>query len=191
MKVSFTPHLGHCFTPFVYIVKDRKQASLLGLFLSLYQSFLGENNHSQPIKARLEFKDDSNKVLPNSNEMVNDVNTSPLFDLPSFDDFEQYAKKRNMLLLSVCPQIPCKSFDFPVKEVIDVAMLMDAISKYDAYLLDECSKMRVEYSSSSTLSKLNRNATSEDDVWIDWYYENSETDTYFENIDDYIEFLTQ
>jgi hypothetical protein len=66
------------------------------------------------------------------------------------------------------PQIPCKSFETPVRNLAEAALLLDTLARYDAFQLEE--NIKPDYSNVNGVVFKN-NKTGE---WEDYYYESEE-----------------
>lgn len=187
VAVAYKPHLGHCNKPFVFEAKDKKEAISFALCLNFYQVFLSENNHSQSPKPRLEFRKSINdtELRIDHQDMVNEFNKSPYFEMESVDELaDGFAANKYGLRVMWLPQVPCKPFYFPVKDVDTAERCYKLLAEYDLYLLEDCESMRVDYSNMGTLEMINPLKDSEGEKWTSWYFEDG--DTYYEDFDEYL-----
>lgn len=186
--VAYKPHLGFCTEFYTVSAKTYHQALRLGLLLNFYQTFLSENNHSQPPKARIELWDASGKRHARESSFIHDLNHHAYYDLESLDDFSHCKDANDWgLKLNWLPQVPCKAFSFPVMNLDEAEIFYDALAFYDNYLLTSCDNMRVDYANQGFLMMIDPDwveGQANNEIWVDWYYECG--DTYYEDFNDYL-----
>lgn len=191
-QLKFTPHLGNCSEPFVVGAETSADIVRLAMALNCYQTFLAQNNHSNYPKSRAVFTRGGVEKF----SLVEELNAHPYHKIPSTDELKDGAEARDCRLRVLWfPQVPCKPFGFPVKNLEEAKRLFDALALYDIYLLEKCSNMRADYANTGNLEMLPDNfqqMIEEGDLdedsqgWMSWYYDNPETGEYF---DDFSEWL--
>lgn len=78
------------------------------------------------------------------------------------------------------PQVPMKSFYYPVKSIREAKMLLDALALYDKFQFDN--RVKPDYSNAGGLQEYDpENDDGEGDCWTDWYNEDGED---IDNVDD-------
>ncbi len=184
MKITYRPHLMNANKPFEFTPVEGNEVRST-LLLILLQNFLALENHSlAPYKSRMEFLDDKNrnKVRADHQRLVDNVNHHTYGDL--FDQSPESLKDcsdamKFGLRLTYYPQIPCKPFYFPVRDLNEAIEFFKLIIRYDEYLLTECDSMRVEYCNTFDLEMFDK----EDNDWCSWYLETDEE--YFDDFQEY------
>lgn len=188
LKLAYKPHLG-CYNFFETKVSTFNEALRIALALSLYQTFLGLNNHSQMPKARIELRrPPGTKLHRDHYALVQRLNYHSYTNMKDIDDLAtcQDAMEWKMRLHWI-PQVPGKAFVFPVKSKEEAALIHDILANYDSYLLDDCEDMRVDHANACFVDMIDPDWTKDDgpqERWTDWYYEIG--DTYYADFDDYL-----
>lgn len=191
-SLKFTPHIGMCSVPFEVSSGSKEGIVHIAMALTAYQAFLANNNHSQYPKARAEFR--THGALDVS--LLKKLNEHKYHDLEDADDLATCDDANEWgLRLSWFPQVPCKPFIFPVKDVEAARALSDALADYDIYLLEKCDQMRVDYCNTLDLEMRPDNyqqmiddgdIPEENQGWMSWYFEDDEKDIYFEDFQDWL-----
>lgn len=193
-RVKFTPHLGFCDKPFEVKTESREDLLQMVTAVSMYQSFLGSHNHSQRPKAKAVFYVD--EMLDTTGRMLEGMNSHPYLDQPSFDALAncQDAEKWG-LRLSWFPQVPCKPFVFPVRDLAQAKVLSELLGDYDRYLLEDCQEMRVDHCNMFELEMRPSNfqalidegeIEAETQGWMSWYFEDEDTNEYYESFHEWL-----
>lgn len=180
--VAYKPHLG--FSPEFFTVNAESHADAIdvAVMLNAYQKFLGNNNHSLPAKARLEFRKESGELQMMSEAMVESFHRHKFYSASEENMSEIYPQKTGLRLYWF-PQVPCKPFRFPVKDEKQAGLFLDVLANYDLFLFEKCDGMRVDYCNMGGLEMF------EDGEWIEWDKETE--DDYFDDVQAYLEYLKE
>ncbi|MDW1583813.1 hypothetical protein R7Q39_19040 [Vibrio sp. 947] len=188
MKTKYRPHLINANKPFEFNPSKGNEVRS-ALLLVLFQNFLAIENHSlAPYKSRLEFCGENNQLHPNHQSYVNSVNSHAYGDLfeQSPDNLQECSDAKKFgLRLAYFPQVPCKPFYFPVKDIKEAVEFYNLLVRYDEFLLTECDSMRVDYSNIFELEMIDP----QDGDWCSWFLESG--DEYFDDFRQYLDHIEE
>lgn len=97
----------------------------------------------------------------------------------------------NKLRVWHIPQVPGKAFYVHVSTVDEAVLVMNALANYDLFQYDH--NIKGDYCNMSGLEMYDESLTEEDlvdmeleDKWVEWYFEDTDNDIYYEDIVDYM-----
>jgi len=186
INTGFIPHLGFCSTPFKASFEDKNTAVVCLTMLLSYQGYLAKENHSQYPKSRIEaYSADGELDNRATASLADSVSNHKYASFDPVSDFKNCADAdKSGLQLIWFPQVPCKPFYFPVASVEMAEIMMDLMAKYDLYLLEDCSEMRVDFCNTGDLLMRDEEMDPED-PWCSWFFEKD--DVYFDSFSEYLE----
>lgn len=97
----------------------------------------------------------------------------------------------NKLRVWYIPQVPGKAFHVYVRTVDEAVLVMNALANYDLFQYDN--NIKGDYCKMSGLEMYDKSLTEEDlvdmgleDKWVEWFFEDTDDGTYYEDIEDYM-----